>query len=112
MKYNPQMSVGKPYNQISGKQKNDNGHVLGATVRSPIKQVYTENKKEDSLEETAENSKELEEISNKNRLNRPKARVRTKPSRMDSAAFTKLGFLIINIITFSLLITMAILLKK
>lgn len=75
-------------------------------------EIYTENKKEDSLEETEENSKELEEISNKNRLNRPKARVRTKPSRMDSAAFTKLGFLIINIITFSLLITMAILLKK
>lgn len=43
MKYNPQMSIGKPYNQISGKQKNDNGYVLGATVRSPIKQVYTEN---------------------------------------------------------------------
>lgn len=43
MKYNPQMETGKPYNQISGKQKNDNGHVLGATVRSPIKQVSTIN---------------------------------------------------------------------
>lgn len=41
--YNPQMAVGTPYNQKSGVQRNDNGHVLGSTVRSPIKQVYTKN---------------------------------------------------------------------
>lgn len=43
MIYNPQMAEGTPYNQKSGQQKQDNGHVLGSTVRSPIKQVYTEN---------------------------------------------------------------------
>lgn len=43
MIYNPQMSEGKPYNQQSGQQRNDNGHVLGSTVRSPIKQVVTKN---------------------------------------------------------------------
>lgn len=43
MIYNPQMSEGKPYNQTSGQQRNDNGHVLGSTVRSPIKQVVTKN---------------------------------------------------------------------
>lgn len=43
MTYNPQMSEGKPYNQTSGQQRNDNGHVLGSTVRSPIKQVVTKN---------------------------------------------------------------------
>lgn len=43
MVYNPQMATGKPYNQESGKQRTDNGHVLGATVRSPIKQVFTSN---------------------------------------------------------------------
>lgn len=43
MTYNPQMSEGKPYNQTSGEQRHDNGHVLGSTVRSPIKQVITKN---------------------------------------------------------------------
>lgn len=43
MIYNPQMIEGTPYNQKSGQQRQDNGHVLGSTVRSPIKQVYTEN---------------------------------------------------------------------
>ena len=43
MIYNPQMTEGAPYNQKSGQQRQDNGHVLGSTVRSPIKQVYTEN---------------------------------------------------------------------
>lgn len=43
MIYNPQMSEGKPYNQTSGQQRSDNGHVLGSTVRSPIKQVVTKN---------------------------------------------------------------------
>ena len=43
MIYNPQMAEGTPYNQKSGQQRQDNGHVLGSTVRSPIKQVYTEN---------------------------------------------------------------------
>ena len=43
MIYNPQMTEGTPYNQKSGQQRQDNGHVLGSTVRSPIKQVYTEN---------------------------------------------------------------------
>lgn len=43
MIYNPQMSEGKPYNQTSGQQRSDNGHVLGSTVRSPIKQVITKN---------------------------------------------------------------------
>ena len=43
MTYNPQMTEGTPYNQKSGQQRQDNGHVLGSTVRSPIKQVYTEN---------------------------------------------------------------------
>lgn len=43
MTYNPQMGEGKPYNQVSGQQRNDNGHVLGSTVRSPIKQVVTKN---------------------------------------------------------------------
>ena len=42
MIYNPQMTEGVPYNQKSGQQRQDNGHVLGSTVRSPIKQVYTE----------------------------------------------------------------------
>ena len=37
------MTEGTPYNQKSGQQRQDNGHVLGSTVRSPIKQVYTEN---------------------------------------------------------------------
>lgn len=40
MKYNPQMEVGEPYTQKSGKQKNDYGN---STVRSPIKQIITEN---------------------------------------------------------------------
>ena len=40
MKYNPQMSKGEPYTQRSGKQKLDKGN---ATVRSPIKQVVTQN---------------------------------------------------------------------
>ena len=43
MIYNPQMIEGTPYNQKSGQQRQDNGHVLGSTVRSPIRQVYTEN---------------------------------------------------------------------
>lgn len=43
MIYNPQMSEGKPYSQVSGQQRNDNGLVLGSTVRSPIKQVVTKN---------------------------------------------------------------------
>ena len=43
MIYNPQMTEGTPYNQKSGQQRQDNGHVLGSTVRSSIKQVYTEN---------------------------------------------------------------------
>lgn len=43
MIYNPQMTEGKPYNQTSGLQRSDNGHVLGSTVRSPIKQVITKN---------------------------------------------------------------------
>ena len=40
MKYNPQMEHGKPYLQKSGKQKNEYGN---STVRTPIKQVITEN---------------------------------------------------------------------
>lgn len=40
MKYNPQMEQGKPYLQKSGKQKNEYGN---STVRTPIKQVITEN---------------------------------------------------------------------
>ena len=43
MKYYPQMSSGKAYTQTSGKQKNDYGN---STVRTPIKQVVTENKGE------------------------------------------------------------------
>lgn len=43
MKYNPQMSKGNPYNQVSEQQRNDNTHILGSTVRSPIKQVITKN---------------------------------------------------------------------
>ena len=44
MKYNPQMTEGKPYKGQSGKQRTDDkGHVLGATVRSPIKQVTLDN---------------------------------------------------------------------
>lgn len=44
MKYNPQMDSGKPYKGQSGKQKEDNkGNILGASVRSPIKQVITDN---------------------------------------------------------------------
>lgn len=43
MTYNPQMSEGKPYNQLSGQQRSDNGLVSGSTVRSPIKQVVTKN---------------------------------------------------------------------
>ena len=45
MIYNPQMEFGKPYKQLSGKQKqNENNELLGSTVRSPINQVITENK--------------------------------------------------------------------
>jgi site-specific DNA-methyltransferase (adenine-specific) len=40
MTYNPQMEDGTPYKGKSGKQKNDYGN---STVRTPIKQVYTEN---------------------------------------------------------------------
>ena len=40
MKYIPQMEVGNPYYQKSGKQKEDYGN---STVRTPIKQVITEN---------------------------------------------------------------------
>lgn len=40
MIYNPQMEAGKPYKQLSGKQKNDYGN---STVRTPIKQTITEN---------------------------------------------------------------------
>lgn len=44
MKYNPQMTIGKPYKGQSGKQRaNEKGHVLGASVRSKIKQVTTDN---------------------------------------------------------------------
>ena len=40
MKYNPQMEKGKPYQQKSGKQKNDYNN---STVRTPIEQVVTIN---------------------------------------------------------------------
>ncbi len=40
MKYYPQMEYGKPYTQISGKQKESYGN---STVRTPIKQVTTKN---------------------------------------------------------------------
>ena len=40
MKYNPQMEKGSPYEQKSGKQKQDYGN---STVRTPIKQVITVN---------------------------------------------------------------------
>ena len=40
MKYNPQMESGTPYCQKSGKQKEDYGN---SSVRTPIKQVITEN---------------------------------------------------------------------
>lgn len=40
MKYNPQMEKGTPYSQKSGKQKNSYGN---STVRTPIKQVLTNN---------------------------------------------------------------------
>ena len=43
MTYNPQMEIGTPYYMVSGKQKTENGNVIGATVRSPIKQVVTNN---------------------------------------------------------------------
>lgn len=39
--YNPQMEVGVPYKQKSGKQKEDYGN---SSVRTPIKQVVTDNK--------------------------------------------------------------------
>lgn len=40
MTYNPQMEEGTPYKQQSGKQRND---YANSTVRTPIKQVVTEN---------------------------------------------------------------------
>jgi len=40
MIYNPQIESGKPYTQKSGKQKLDYGN---STVRTPIKQIITEN---------------------------------------------------------------------
>ena len=43
MFYVPQMESGKPYTQKSGKQKNE---YANSTVRTPIKQVVTENKGE------------------------------------------------------------------
>lgn len=43
MVYFPQMEVGTPYKQLSGKQKNDFGN---STVRAPIEQVVTDNKGE------------------------------------------------------------------
>lgn len=42
MKYNPQMLKGKPYIQKSGKQKLEKGN---SSVRSPIKQIVTDNSK-------------------------------------------------------------------
>lgn len=43
MQYFPQMGVGKPYSQRSGKQKNAYGN---SSVRTPIEQVITDNKGE------------------------------------------------------------------
>lgn len=43
MTYNPQMADGKPYHMRSGEQRTDGTHVLGATVRSKIVSVETEN---------------------------------------------------------------------
>ena len=69
-----------------------------------------------STEESQEiiSEQKEEEMSYEDRKNKPKVRARTlQPSRyFGNAAFTKIGFLILNIITFTLLTIMTILLIK
>lgn len=62
-------------------------------------------------EPSLEGEKNQEEMSYEERLNKPKVRIRKKEDS-PYMGFTKLSFLIINVITFGLLITMAILLYK
>lgn len=61
-----------------------------------------------------EHDTDSEQIAYETRQYQPKVRKLIKPQSIpyDNAAFTKIGFLIINIITFTLLITMIILLNK
>ena len=70
-----------------------------------------------NMDNEEEPNQELEEtpLSNENILNKPKVRVRKPESPSpynQSAAFTKIGFLIMNIVTYVLLVTMIILLIK
>lgn len=53
-----------------------------------------------------------EEMAYESRLNKPKVRTLQKPTYPNNAAFTKISFLVINVLTFALLITMIILLNK
>lgn len=79
--------------------------------------VYGSNAKQ-SLEEAdepqLESDKDQEEMAYESRLHKPKVRARIleKPRYYDNAAFTNVSFLVINIITFALLITMILLLNK
>jgi len=79
--------------------------------------VYGSNKHETSnelQEPQLESDKLEEEMAYESRLNKPKVRVR-KPEEQryyNNAAFTKISFLVINIITFTLLIAMIVLLNK
>ena len=66
------------------------------------------------LFDNVNNEKEEIHIVNKPTKNKSKIRTKVKPfyGNTDNAAFTKVGLLIINIITFALLVTTIILLKK
>lgn len=83
-------------------------------------EVYRENEKiygkdiENSVEPELVNETEQEEMTYESRLNKPKVRVRKKEDypHANNAAFTKIGFLLINVVTFGLLVAMAILLYK
>lgn len=80
------------------------------------KKVYgtNEEKKEESRNPELESEQNEETLSSENSLFKPKVRTRRKEDNpyVKSAAFTKIGFLIINILTFAILTTMIILLNK
>jgi len=79
-----------------------------------ITDINSPKKIENEDDNKLEYEQEPEPMEYESNLYKPKTRVRKKDnhSHMGNAAFTKIGFLIINIITVSLLATMAILLYK
>ena len=88
------------------------------TEEVQLEEEKTEERKEyESNEEELENEEEynkLLENEEEKVLNKPKVRVLKKPDKpsMGNAAFTKVGFLVINILTFILFTAMIILLNK